>query len=124
MCQGKQAWADQIDQVLVRGNRLIWEVAFFHRATKTLILVENFTDTTPHASWMLKLWFKLIFRMWNHPKPAPEYQLGWNDKKAARAFLQRILEWDFERVILAHGDLIESDARAIVKKAWEKPLTG
>ncbi|MEJ2117392.1 MAG: DUF4336 domain-containing protein [Alphaproteobacteria bacterium] len=119
------AWAEQIDQVLVRGNSRIWEVAFFHRATKILILVdlvENFTDATPHANWMLKLWFKWVFHMWNAPKPAPEYQIGWNDKQAARVSLQRILDWDFERVILSHGDLIETDAREIVVKAWEKPF--
>ncbi len=122
-----EAWAEEMDQVLVRGNSWIWEVAFFHRATKTLILtdvVENFTDTTSHTNWALKLWFKWVFRMWNTPKPAPEYQLGWNDKEAARASLRRILEWDFERVIVAHGDPIESNAREIVTKAWEKPLAG
>jgi hypothetical protein len=119
------AWADELDQVLVRGSRWMWEVAFFHRATKTLILVdlvENFTDDTPHASWQLKLWWRLVFHMWNNPRPAPEYQLGWKDKQAARASLKRILEWDFRRVILAHGDLIEADARALVTKAWETPL--
>ncbi len=121
------AWADQLDQVLVRGNRWIWEVAFFHRDTKTLILVdlvENITNSTPRASWQLKLWWKVVFHMWNTPKPAPEYQLGWSDKKAARASLQRILKWEFQRVILAHGDLIEADARQVVEKAWEKPLSG
>ena len=63
-----------------------------------------------------------MFHMWNTAKPAPEYQLGWSDKKAARASLKRILLWDFERVILAHGDLIEVDARQVVEKAWQKPL--
>lgn len=53
-----------------------------------------------------------------------DWLLGWSDRKAARASLQRILQWDFARVILAHGDLIESDARRIVEKAWEKPLAG
>ncbi len=120
-----EAWAGELDQVLVRGNAWIWEVAFFHRQTRTLILVdlvENFTDSTPRANWQLRLWWKLVFHMWNRPKPAPEYQLGWRDKNAARASLRRILEWDFERVILAHGDLIERDARQVVEKAWEKPL--
>jgi len=120
------AWAGELDQVLVRGNRWIWEVAFFNRETRTLILVdlvENVTDATPHVDWQLKLWWKVVFHMWNTPKPAPEYQLGWSDRKAAGASLQRILEWDFERVILAHGDLIEADARRVVEKAWERPLT-
>jgi hypothetical protein len=89
------AWVGRIDQVLVRGSRWVWEVAFFHRATRTLILVDliaYFTDSTPHANWRLKLWWKLVFHMWNVPKPAPEYQLGWSDKKAAGDSLSRILE--------------------------------
>ena len=60
--------------------------------------------------------------MWNNPKPAPEYQLGWRDKAAARAALSNMLLWDFERVILAHGDLIETDARRTVEQAWKIPL--
>ncbi len=119
------AWAGQLDQVLVRGNRWIWEVAFFHRQTRTLILVdliEKFTDATPHVDWKLKLWWKIVFHMWNTAKPAAEYQLGWSDKKAARTSLQRILLWDFARVILAHGDLIEADSRSVVEKAWRKQL--
>ncbi len=119
------AWAGQLDQVLVRGNRWIWEVAFFHRRTRTLILVdliEKFTDATPNVDWKLKLWWKVVFRMWNTAKPAPEYQLGWSDRKAARTSLRRILQWDFDRVVVAHGDLIETDGRQVVEKAWRKPL--
>jgi hypothetical protein len=121
------AWADQLEQVLLRGSRWICEVAFFHRQTRTLILVdliERFSDATPHVDWKLKLWWKVVFHMWNIAKPAPEYQLGWSDRKAARTSLHRILQWDFERVIVAHGDLIESDARQVVETAWQKPLTG
>lgn len=119
------AWERDLDQALVRGNRWIWEVAFFHRTSGTLILVdlvENYGDGTPGVHWGLELWWKAVFHMWNHPKPAPEYQMGWRDRKAARASLERILEWDFQRVILAHGDLIETDAQAILRAAWKRPL--
>jgi hypothetical protein len=119
------AWAGQLDQTLVRGTRWIWEVAFFHRTTKTLILVdliEMFSDATPDMDWKLKLWCKLVFHMWNRAKPAPEYQLGWRDKAAARMSLRRILAWDFTRVILGHGELIEANARQVVEQAWRKPL--
>ncbi len=118
-------WAGDLDQIFVRGNRIISEVAFFHRISRTLILVdliENVTDDTPDVDWRLKLWWKAVFRMWNHPKPAPEYQLGWKDKAAARTSLERIMEWDFERIIIAHGDLIEADAKAVALKAWKQVL--
>ncbi len=123
--QPPEDWADTLDQVLVRGNKYIWEVAFLHKPSRTLLLVdliENFTDQTPNVNWLLKLWWKVVFHMWDHPKPAPEYQLGWKDKAAARKSLKRILEWDFERVILSHGDLIDEDAKAIVQEAWKAPM--
>lgn len=74
-----ERWQADFEQILVRGNKFIWEVAFFHKTTKTLILVdliENFTDETKDVNWSLELWFKAVFRMWDNPKPAPEYQMG------------------------------------------------
>lgn len=119
------AWDGDLDQVLVRGNRVIWEVAFFHPKSKTLLLVdliENIGDDTRGVGWGIKLWWKLVFRMWNRPKPAPEYQMGWKDKAAARRSLEKILDWDFERIVLSHGDLITSDGQAAARDAWTRVL--
>lgn len=121
-----EAWAGTLEQCLVRGTRFMWEVAFFHKPSKTLILVdliENIGDETPGTDWMLKLWWKGVFHMWNTPKPAPEYQLGWKDKKAAKACLERILEWDFERIIIAHGQNIDTNAKQAAREAWSRPLS-
>ena len=120
-------WAGEIDQVLVRGTRIMREVAMFHRASRTLILVdliENFTDATPHTGGALKFLFKNILRMWNNPRPAPEYRMGWSDRKAAAESLRRILAWDFQRIVLSHGDLIERGAREVALKAWSGILEG
>lgn len=123
--QPPDAWAEEIDQVLVRGNRLIWEVVFLDRASKTLIvtdLLENIGKKSGDVGWQFKLWWKVVFHMWDNPKPAPEYQMGWKDKRAAKRSLERILEWDFDRIVLSHGENIESDAKAILRKAWARPL--
>ncbi|HJT96928.1 MAG TPA: DUF4336 domain-containing protein [Rhodanobacteraceae bacterium] len=114
-------WRDQIDQALVRGARIMREVAMYHRASRTLILVdliENFTDATPHAGGALKFWLKYVMRMWGRPSLAPEYRIGWNDRSAAAASLRRILAWDFRRIVLSHGDLIDQDAHDAAAKAW------
>lgn len=120
-----EAWEASLEQVLVRGTKYIWEVAFFHKSSRTLVvvdLIENIGGGTPNVNWQMKFWWKAVFHMWNRPKPAPEYQLGWKDKAAARESLQRILEWDFERIVLAHGDTIENEARAAALEAWKVPL--
>jgi len=85
-------------------------------------LIENFTDATPHTSGALKFWFKTVLRMWNNPLPAPEYRMGWRDRAAAAQSLRRILAWDFERIVLSHGDCIERDAHEVAARAWSGVL--
>jgi hypothetical protein len=58
--------------------------------------------------------------MWNNPKSAPEYQIGWKDKVAASQSLTKILSWNFDSIILSHGDLIDKNAKNIAKKSWQQ----
>ena len=119
-------WEDVIDQVLVHGTKYIWEVAFFHKPSKTLILVdllENIGDDYQHpASLLLRFWWKVVFRMWGNPKAAPEYQMGWGNKHIVKDGLNRILSWKAEKVILAHGEIIEGNINKILSTAWKKVL--
>jgi len=118
-------WSSAIDQELIRGNRFVTEVAMFHKESKTLLLVdsiENYTDQTLDVSWRLKVLFKFVLGAWNKARPAPEYRLGWKDVQVAQSSLQRILDWDFEKIILSHGDNIVRNAKAIARSAWTPPL--
>ncbi len=117
-------WAADLDQVVQRGNRVTREVACLHRASRTVLLVdlvENFTSVTPGLSELLKLWMR-VFRMWNRPRPAPEIQLFTRDGRALRESLERVLAWQPERVVLAHGELIEHDVEATLRRAWDRWL--
>jgi hypothetical protein len=117
-------WASELSQVALMGTRLMREIAFFHSASRTLILVdlvENFTPATAGTNLFLRIFFRAL-GMWNRPSPAPEYRFAWGDKARVRECMQRILAWDFERVILSHGDVIARDAKQILARAWRKVL--
>jgi hypothetical protein len=119
------AWAGELEQVLVDANRIIAEVVFFHRPSRTLIvtdLIEIIGPGTEGVDWVLKLWWKFLTFMWGKPRPAPEYTIGWRDRKAAAAALRQVLAWDFERIVLAHGDLVTENAKAVAEDAWAKVL--
>ena len=106
------------------GTRIVREVAFFHRPSRTLIvvdLIENFTPASEGTSHFLRMMIRAL-GMWNRPSPAPEYRFAWGDKAGLREGMARILAWDFERVILSHGDIITRDAKPIVAQAWGKFL--
>jgi hypothetical protein len=90
------------------------EIAFFHRASRTLIpvdLIENLTPATPGTNWFLRTGFRAL-GMWNRPSPAPEYRFAWGDKARVRECMGRILACDFGRVILSHGGIIDARRQA------------
>lgn len=113
-------WAGQMDQAVI-GNRVMREVEFLHRASRTLVatdLVENFRDETPGTNAILRTWMRL-FGMWGRPRPAPELRMFTRDKKSTRVALDRLLAWEFDRAIIAHGELLDRDPKQGIREAWE-----
>lgn len=112
--------------MVVQGTKLIWEVAFFHKPPGTLLLVdllENIGDDYQHtASLYLRICWKLVFRMWNHPKAVPEYQIGWGNRRIVKQSLNRMIDWGAKRIILAHGELIEGNVSGVLNNAWKSVL--
>ena len=43
--------------------------------------------------------------------PSRLIRLAVSDREAFRESVQRIMEWDFERVIPSHGELLERDGK-------------
>jgi hypothetical protein len=112
-------WADELDQAIVEGNAFFREVVFLHRATGTLIvtdLVENIRRE--HVSW----WGWVVCRMvgvYGRPAASPEHAIYTLDADAAAASLDRILAWDFDRIVLAHGVRIERGGKAVFAQVAE-----
>ncbi len=40
------------------------------------------------------------------------------DRAAVRPQLQRVLEWDFDRIVVAHGEPVECDGRRVFAAAF------
>jgi hypothetical protein len=117
--EAPECWAGQMEQVFV-GNKVMREVDFLHRASRTLVavdLVENFSSRTAGTNGMLRAMMKML-GMWERPRPAPELRWFTRDRKAARHAIERILGWDFERAVIAHGDLLSETPHQAIRDAW------
>jgi hypothetical protein len=113
----EDAWVEVFEQMIFRGNSLT-EAVFLHRATRTLIL----TDTSHFLTGgnaLTRLYAK-ISAVQDKPGPTVIWKMVTRDHKAARASLERMLNWDFDRVIVAHGDIYESGGQAALREkfAW------
>jgi hypothetical protein len=111
------AWASDLHQVLFRGFPLANEVAFFHPSSRTLILADLVFNVGENAPAPTRFAFRLLG---SHGRFGPTLleRIGMRDRAAARASLERILEWDFDRVVLAHGDVLPSGGREAVRAGY------
>jgi hypothetical protein len=110
------AWEADFDQVQVEGC-MLRETVFLHRATSTLMgsdLVENFRGS-PH--WATRTYLRMGGIL-DKPGLSTFLRPLFRDRKAARASVDRVLRWDFQRVVIAHGAPIESDARSVVERTY------
>jgi len=113
-------WAGQMEQVFV-GNSVMREVDFLHLSSRTLVavdLVENFSANTAGTNAMLRTMMKLL-GMWERPRPAPELRWFTRDRTGARRAVERILGWEFERAVIAHGDLLNQSPHEAIREAWQ-----
>jgi len=114
-----EAWADEIDHAVMRGNRITTEVVFFHRQSGTAI----FTDLIQQfpRGWF-NGWRAMVARLDLMTAAEPEvprkFRMAFTDRNAARQSLQHILTWPTEKVIVAHGPPITKNGQAFIRRAF------
>jgi hypothetical protein len=110
-------WAAALDQAPFRGNRLLPEIEFLHRPTRTLILADlamNLGDAPSRVTRVLARLGGLRGRL----RPTPAFRVTTRDRAAAREDIERILEWDFDRVIPGHGAIWETGGKEALRREW------
>lgn len=118
-----EEWRGEIGQVFFRGRPYENEVAFFHRPSRTLILCDLAFNFGPRAAAPTRLLMKLL-RSYGRLAPSTLDPLLIRDRRAARESLERILAWDFDRIIVAHGDVLESGGHEVLRQGYSWLLHG
>ncbi|MFL5285919.1 MAG: DUF4336 domain-containing protein [Rhodopila sp.] len=112
-------WAGDIDQVLFAGSFAVTEAVFFHRASRTAIFAD-LIQSLPRD--LVKGWRRDLARLGGILEPTygipGDWRASFLNRTAARAALARILAWDIERVVIAHGAPAEHDGKAFVRRAF------
>ena len=110
-------WAPELEHRLWRGAPMMQEVDFFHPASRTLIvtdLVHNFVEDRPLST---RIFFGLMGG-WRGLRTTLLDKIVNRDRRAAKESLERVLAWDFDRIVMAHGEVLESGGRAELARAY------
>ena len=109
-------WRDDIDQCRIGGAPRVNEVAFFHRASKTLIL----TDLCFHFDPAPAGWTGILLRLAGaHGRLAVSRLMRsmLKDRAAVRTSIERIASWNFEKIVVTHGEVVRSDGYPLFLEA-------
>jgi hypothetical protein len=110
-------WGSEVDQIFFRGRPLENEVVFLHRASGTLILCDLAFNFGPQAPRFTRLVARLLgsYRRFGPSRLDP---LLIRDRAAARRCMEGILAWEFDRVVVAHGEVVESGGREAMRRGY------
>lgn len=115
----KFPWNPVLQHLCVKGAPFYNEVVFFDSRSKTLIVTDLAVHIHKSKSLVTQVVFKAMSTIgrfgWN---PIEKFLFIWN-KKAFYKSIDGILQWDFERVILAHGESVTANGRQMFKEAFK-----
>lgn len=112
----EKEWQGELEQVFFSARPLENEVVFFHSRSRTLVCADLLFNLSHHTSWFTRF-VAFLFGNW---KPGPTWleRFLMKDRAAARQQVDRMLAWNPERIILAHGDLVEKDGCEVLRRAY------
>lgn len=108
----------------VAGTRFT-ETVFHHAPSRTLVVVD-LAFNLPEGSLKGRPFGRLFMKLNNAYGRFGITRLTEmlvHDAAALRGSLEAILEWDFDRVIVSHGDIVETDGKRVFRDGFPKYLS-
>jgi hypothetical protein len=123
--QTAATWGDDFEASVMGGVPFFGECVFLHRASRSLIVtdvVQNFRgqEYTGFAKVMATLVMRPIGFKDICVAPPLRFNFMIKDRPAFVAFIDAVQQWDFDRIIVTHGEIIEDDAKATFSRLCER----
>lgn len=109
-----------VDVAVMDGHPHHREVVVLHRPSGTLVvadMVGNFGQDAASYARSQAVGLRLL-TMWQRPTPPLEWKLSVSDRQALQRSVERIRNWSFERIVVAHGPIIRSEAESVFADAF------
>lgn len=110
-------WAGLLDQITLAGAPKLNEAVFFHRASRSLLVTDLLFNVTAPDGWMAALFLRLV-GAYKRLACTRLVRRQVKDRRAFGAGVERMLAWDFVRLLPAHGEVLDApDARERTRAA-------
>src|SRR5215210_5101633 len=109
-------WNGELEVVALAGMPKVQEHVLFHRSSRTLIVCDLFFNFGQISSGGMRFFVRHVMRLRNGIGMSFFFRLMIRDRAAFRESLRPILAWDFARLVVGHGKMIEEDAQKVFRE--------
>jgi hypothetical protein len=93
------------------------ETVFFHTATRSLVCTDFLFHVTRPENLRTRFVLALMGEGGGRLAASRAWRFLVKDRAAAARAVVQILEWPIERIVMAHGEIVERDGRAALDGA-------
>ena len=111
-------FSDELQHIVLGGCSFTNEVVFFHPQTATMIATDMVFNIGPRHAAMTRLFFRLN-GAYGQPAVSLLERMMIKDRDAFHRDLNNVLAWPIDRLIMAHGDVVEQDGHAALTRAYQ-----
>lgn len=117
LAEGDPIAPQDLEQILMQGHRN-YESFFLHRKTGTLLVTDLAYGLLPGADFAERAWF--YANGVRNPLGMTGYQRrNMKDFGMFKRTLERVLAWDFDRIVMAHGAILEKEGKPHLARIWK-----
>jgi hypothetical protein len=110
-------WHGEVEYLLFEGAQTLNEVVFLHPTSRTLVLTDLAFNVRRDAPNRARIFHALVGAVGCFG-PHRIVRFAIRDRKDARRSVDRILAWDFDRVVVSHGEVLETGGKRELESAF------
>lgn len=114
------AWGNELQVLRLEGVPSMEEHALFHAPSRTLIVADLLFNFGAGASGWTHLLLSLAVELKHDPGISRSFKFTLKDRAAFERSLAAVMAWDFDRIVVGHGDVIERNGKATLGLALRR----
>jgi hypothetical protein len=111
-------YSDELEILELKGSSRVNETVFFHKSTRTLITTDACFNLLNPKGWGAPFIYR-VFDNYKKFSVSKLFLLAHRDKKLLSQSFQKMMAWDFDKIVMAHGEIIEGGGKSLFEKSLQ-----
>lgn len=112
-------WQGELEVLRIDGAPKFDEHVFFHVPSRTLIVADFVFNFDGEGTAWERFFHRFVIGLKHEPNMSRVFRAFVSDREAFRKSMVKVMEWDFDRVIVGHKEVVETAGKVKVRRALQ-----